>query len=565
MKTKNVSLLLIALLVLVYGSVSALGYGVVDINLLLPTNNSYNINGTLIFYYNMSSNSSSNNVCALWSNVTGSFASTETDTTVANVTVSNFTITDAPNGHIGWTVGCTAPGNSTVSYPANISSIKATTGSPQINYTIRVDKNAPVITINSPSRAGWQKNGSGVQFNITAQDVNNETCVLQSNLNVTSNTTGAFVFDKELKGYGNGTPINFSFGYNVGNFPIWADNNNGAYLWNVVCNDSAGNFALLSSGNSTFFVDTVAPNRPALAKPINFSLSTDLTPTFTWGNVSDLNFSLYEVQLANASSFAAGNILWHVNISGNNSNNDTVLGPEGTFLGNLTYDQTVFWRINAYDLAGNLNTSSPYFHYRTDSTCGVLVGGRWNVCAITNNVSINASALCAQTGCDFISMYNASHGFQTHTRDSSTNDEMYFVADQNHNSSSVVFIYLSSNVTWENRTNDIEVPGFYVNLSNISGGWNIVPILNLTGVWTFSALDNSTNWNGSQVLNNNSYPHQVKFMSIYRAENVSTSRFTSFATNKSFNKNLQLEYGLAVWMQWNISNHSAIWNSSARG
>ena len=565
MKTKNISLLLIALLVLVYGSMSALAYGVVDVNLLLPTNNTWNINGTTTFYYNLSSNSSSNNICTLWSNITGVFASTETDTTVANLTVSNFTQTGIPNGHISWTIGCTTPGNSTTIFPANLSSIKGASGSPQINYTLKVDKIAPTIVINSPARSRWYRNNTDVQFNITAQDVNNETCVFQTNLNVTSNTTDLFNFSKELQQYPNGSSINFSFGYNVGNFPAWQDNRTGGYLWNVVCNDSAGNSAALSAGNATFFVDTVYPNRPALAKPINFTLSTDLTPTFTWGNITDLNFSLYEVQLANASSFAAGNILWHVNVSGNESTNSTVVGPLGTFLGNLTYDQTVFWRVTAYDLAGNLNTSSPVFQYRTDSTCGVLVGGRWNVCAMTSNVSINASALCAQTGCDFISMYNASHGFQTHTRDSSANDEMYFVADQRHNSSSVVFIYLSSNVTWENRTNDIEVPGFYVNLSNVSGGWNIVPILNLTGVWTFSALDNSTNGNGSQVLNNNSYPHQVKFMSIYQAENVSTSRFTSFATNKSFNKGVQLEYGQAVWMQWNISNHSAIWNSSARG
>jgi len=564
MKTKNITLILISLLVLVYSSVSALGYGVVDINLLLPTNNSYNVNGTVFFYYNMSSNSSSNNICTLWSNITGTFASTETDTTVDNVTVSSFTQTAISDGHISWTIGCTTPGNSTPVFPANVSGIKSSMGSPQINYTVRVDKTAPVITINSPTVAGWQRNGTGVMFNITAQDVNNQTCVLQSNLNVTSNTTGTFNFAKELKQYGNGTPINFSFGHYKSGVTLWDDSNNGDYLWNVVCNDSAGNIALLSSGNATFFVDKLYPTRPILSKPINFTLSTDLTPTFIWVNASDLNFSVYEVQLANLSSFASTSIVWHANISGGGSNESNVAGV-GTLLGNISYDQTYYFRVKAYDEAGNINISSPFFHYRTDSTCGVLVGGRWNLCAITNNVSINASSLCAQTGCDFISQYNASHGFQTHTRGSSTNGNMYFVADKSHNYSSSVFIYLSTNTSWENRTNDIDVFEFYTNLSNTSGGWNIVPVLNQSADWTFTVLDKSVNGNGSQILNNGSYPHQVKFMSLYRAENASTSRFTSFANNKSFNQNVKIDYGLAIWMQWNISNHSAIWNSSVRG
>ena len=574
MKTKTISLLLISFLVLVFSSVlvtappvADANLGIYDLNLLTPTNDSYNVNGTVFFTFNVTGNVSSGYVCNLWTNISGSFIVTSNAIQSAtNSTVQNFTETNVPDQNIGWTVGCTAPGNSTIVFPGNQSGLKYSAGSSHINYTLRVDKIAPNITINSPLRAGWQTNGTNVRFNLTVQDRNAASCVLESNLNETMNTSATWQTSKETQAYTNGTAFNFTFGFQkfVSGGTDWLENNTGAYLWNVACNDSAGNIARLADGNATFFVDKTAPSRPTLGAPINFTLSTDLTPTFSWSNVSgSSNFSVYEIQLANLSSFATTALVWQFNLSGNASLNITNVA-RGSFLANLSYGNSYFWRVRAYDLAGNyaeaINNT-----YRTSSTCGKLYENRWNVCAITNDVLINASSLCSQVGCEFISMYNATHEFQTHTRGSSTNGAMFFVGATQPNASSVVFIYVSSNTSWENRTNDISMSGFYYNLTNVTNSWNVVPQLNQTQTWRLAHIDRSINGNGSQMIkpreiNTHNNTNSSKFLSVYRAENQTSTRFMSYASNKTFNNMAIVEYGEVVWVHF--SNTTLVWNSS---
>ena len=569
----SLSLLLTLLLAALVSANSAfLGNG---IQLLEPLNGSFDNDSARIFFFNVSGNTSRHAesggyTCQMYTNNTGTWAATGGQITnvsnasnhVANgasffnATNQNATLTGLNDGHLSWTFGCFAPGNSTVVYATNQAV------GPTVNNTLIVDATSPIIAVGSPRNATWHRFGNRILINLTVSDNNAAQCVLSSNINATSNTTVdpalGYNHTQNLSDYINGTQFFMSWG-NLTSVLNLTDNNTGAYLWNAYCNDSAGNARFASSTNLTFFVDATPPTQPNQTAPTNYTKSTDRTPSLTWLNTTELNFSLFQVQMDDNVTFLSPEYERNITTHGNNY---TVVTS-----GNLSFDVDYYWRVTAYDLANNTAVSALVFTYRVDDTCGTIVADIWNICAITNTVAINASTLCDQTSCAFVAQYNSTHEFQTHTSGSSTFDELYFVSANDNliNESSIAFIYTeSTNKSWENRTWSVDRTEFYYNLTNHSTGWNIVPILNQTTIFNFDKLERSINGRGAAMSVESSFnnSNRTKFMSGYFEYNESGSKYVPYVANRSFNNNTNVSYGDAVWVHFNRSVLQFDWNSS---
>ncbi len=111
-----------------------------------------------------------------------------------------------------------------------------------MTYTITLDSSYPSVLLNYPGNDTFRNNNS-VFFNYTPSDAYLESCVLYGNF-----TESGFSANKS-----DDSPLN-NFINTLG--PI--DLSDGAYLWNVWCNDSAGNNNF-SSYNYTIKIDTIPP------------------------------------------------------------------------------------------------------------------------------------------------------------------------------------------------------------------------------------------------------------------------------------------------------------------
>lgn len=560
MKLRNLIFILLALSIFSFIALATSSFQ--NIFLVSPANNTFDSDGAVTFIFNATGNTSlpEGYSCTVYHNGTGSWASGgSTNTNVTNATYENITLSGLTDGRIGWTVGCTSSGNSTVVYAHNSES---TSGPNRVNYTIAVDTRNPRITPNTPGNGSWVTLGRNVQFNVTPSDENLDFCWMQSNLDESLNSTSTNTTFTNFTINLTSAQTNLSLAFQFGNktYVGWLDNNTAIYKWNVQCNDTAGNYGSFLGGttnltNNTvghhyFYVDSVLPTQPNITRFINVT-STDLTPLFQWLNVTDLNFSRYVLSFSRSLNFET--LVFQRNITSVSTNLSLVSG--------LEYNRTYFVRVTAWDLANNSANSSPQISYITQGSygCALIVADIWNICAIVNTAPQNASAICDDVGCTYVSMYNATHEFQTYTAGSATNDEMRFIASTRPNESSVIFIYrASTNSTWENRTWDINTPHLWYNLTNLSTGWNIVPILNQTGVFGFGNLDRSVNGNGTNFLRANN----SRFMSYFTETNNSGGRYVPYIANRSFNNATQIPYGEAVWVHLNRSILYYEWNSS---
>lgn len=518
------------------------------VNLITPTNNSYDGDGTATFVFNVTGDLAGINYsCFLYDNFDGTFNQNvlNFNLTVKNDTNTNLIETGIADGTYLWNIGCYSTGNSSVQYATN-------------NYTLNVDDTDPVVTINYPtSNSVWYATNTAPTIGLTVVDNSAAECVLGTNLNVTSNTTGTYDAALQTYTYTNNTQFNFS---NINSSNAWDDNNTGAYLWTYICNDSAGNTATLGS-NYTFYVDTLAPTAPTLAGLYigsatlgwtsigDAQTSTDYTPRINWTVSTENNFSRYTIVVYNSSSFVSANEFYSANESTKSLDYHIVTSD-------LTADTTLYFNITAYDVAGNSNTSATKYTYTTDSTCHTLSTG-WNICSYIRTAGHNASDLCTETSCSYISKYNSSHEFQTYTSGGSTNGDLSFNATNTPDEDAVMFIYVATDTSWETRYWQQNTPELYFNLTNYSTGWNLVPILNQSGV-NFEKLDNSINGNGTQVTLTNI----SNWMSFYNNSAASGSKAISFVRNWSINNATTINYGEAVWIHLNKTLLSYEWNAS---
>lgn len=304
---------------------------------------------------------------------------------------------------------------------------------------------------------------------------------------------------------------------------------------------------------------------------VNNTYKTDYAPIFRWNDnqsTSDTNFSFYRLR-ANYSAIYANLWDYEYNITTNGSRTSVQVN-----LSNATADRNVQWWVEGFDMAGNgVNASNcsltqPLF-MNIDYTCSHLTLG-WNLCGMVDNGPVKAKHICDQIpNCEYVSLYNSTHDFQTYTSGSVPNENLTFgarsVYEINGGLNASVFIYVSANTTWANRTLDADLKeAFYFNFTNGTvypgSGWNVVPVLNKTQCVNFSKMDHYLNGNGTLSLSLTG--GNVSYFAWY---NNSNKKSVPFVNNWTINGNLVPHYGEAFWAYFNNETltNRFLWNSSA--
>jgi len=602
MRGKLIILLLTICVMLASGAMAAIPHSHNITNIYIgvatestPLNGTWDNDGT-VQYFNVTVNGDypgKNYTCYLYDDRDGSYGTTTYYNDTSNMSsIGIDSLSGIPDGNYTWSIGCNCTyasgGNTTIVFPLN-SSFEVTsntsshfaTGSSggssgHLSYTYYVDDTDPVITVISPLDLSWVTSGTTSsttwQFNVSTSETYPGYCRLETNLNQTSNSTELYR-EVETNPYTSGTNFNFSFG-SIG---VFLDNNTNNYIWNVVCNDSAGNDAYLSS-NYTLLIDTIYPTEPtlyglfvgypgALTGNLGWlsagtaSTSTDYTPRINYTVATEYNFSRYVIDIYNSTTFTAANRVYQGNESTKTTDAHIVSSD-------LPADTALYINVTAYDLAGNSNGTVTYYTYTTDSTCHTLTDG-WNICAFIRTTAQNASWIINETGADYISKFNTSHQFQTHTSGASASASMIFngtkcnisycptIADGNEE---VMFIYTTGSRTWEHRFWQVDNHYNYYNLTNQSAeGWNIIPWYNQTGDATFGKLDYSLAGNETHILYNN----VTDYLSFYNSSHT----YVDFANNWTYNNLTSIQYGEAFWAyydgtDWGDYPGGYVWNSS---
>ena len=210
MKKRYLFISLVALLIITAAYLTSAGLTGGSLN--TPTDNSYDNDGIVNFNCTFTSNVSLTNI-SLYTNFTGSWEINATNTTpVQNNTGYDFTTSGISEGTYIW--NCLATDNESTTRWADTTS----------NYTITVDTTVPSIALNTPENSSTDTSGS-VTFSYTPTDSNLDACVLWGNFSGwAANETDM----SPTSGSDNTITLTLS---------------DGTYLWNMWCNDSAGNSA----------------------------------------------------------------------------------------------------------------------------------------------------------------------------------------------------------------------------------------------------------------------------------------------------------------------------------
>ncbi len=314
-----------------------------------------------------------------------------------------------------------------------------------------VDTTSITVALNTPANNTFTTETTP-DFNVTVTDNNPDSCVLYL-----SNASAESVAKNVTRtGVTSGTEINLT--------PV-TDMIDGFYRWNMECNDSAGNVANVSSSDLDIIIDTTVPQIIFIDSTWHQTNSTDGTPTLSWNQTVDTNFERYLVEARNISD---GNIDFEVNI--------TTISTTTTTL-DLTFSQTYNFSVTTYDKAGLSNTTSflntTDTWYYVDEICASLEPG-WNLCGPTWVTSKNLSVIGEETSATFVAVWNESHDWSTCVVGVSvTNCDI----DTGVNPTDIghVWVYVSGETKWRNRTWVATRLDANITLTNITNGWNIIP------------------------------------------------------------------------------------------
>jgi len=389
---------------------------------------------------------------------------------------------------------------------------KVTSGIYNVSETIVVkyDATAPAVTVNAPSD-NYVEPSQSLVINLTTVDKFNVNCSIWHNIN------DATWHKNVTLGMTNATD-NVTTISNLGN------DFNGA-TWGYRCLDEQNN---LAAANFTVYVDnTTVTEQPSCVSPVNNTRSTDYSPTLTWTAVVDTSFASYKIHLLN-SSLAE---VYTYTITDNSTVSLEITDD-------LSADQQWYWNISVFDIAGNSNVSdnctSPFWYY-PDSVGHTLLSGYnfFSIVRNTDSVSVSASQLCSEPSVTPVSVskYNSSQAWETHVCGTSSGNFTL-------NELEPVVINMPSAGTWETgRSWDLvnsTMPMF-----NISSGWNLVGI---PFDATFSEID-AGNVNHS-VQGYTSDKLAIRWMSYPDH----TQTYVPFRANWSFNANVNLFNGDALWL-----------------
>ncbi|MFH0978154.1 MAG: Ig-like domain-containing protein [Candidatus Woesearchaeota archaeon] len=231
-------------------------YTLPNVSLISPATGTWNHSSTVSFSYSFVE--ANKDVCQLYANFSGSWKGNASNRTMISGQANKLTTT-VRDGSYKWNVRCNDSA-------ANI----AFAGS---NWTIRIDATPPSIRLKAPAMNYWDNNGL-VVFNFSFTEKYPDKCQLWANFSST------WKMNQTIN-----SPLP-----NVDNLFDQLNLPEGAYKWNVWCNDSAGNFAW-NSTNQTLFVDKFSPHL-LLISPLNGSnASAEVYFNFTVSDNVDSNLT----------------------------------------------------------------------------------------------------------------------------------------------------------------------------------------------------------------------------------------------------------------------------------
>tara|TARA_Y100000310_G_scaffold272554_1_gene287606 strand:- start:414 stop:7118 length:6705 start_codon:yes stop_codon:yes gene_type:complete len=235
---------------------------------------------------------------------------------------------------------------------------------------ITVDNTNPSVSLNAPLNNTWANDGV-INFIYTPSDTNIDSCALYHNASGWSiNQTNSSVNSNQQD--------NITLSFNDGN-----------YLWNVWCNDSAGNSAF--NANYTINVDTTFPSIAFASGANNSYFSRDwiyVDITLTETNENTTTFYLYNSSI--------GLI------------NTTILNPGSRNINftNLNPNMEYYYNVYARDKANNVN-STELRKLTLDSTSPVVsyAGGTENNAAFFNRDWIYVNVSITETNFNNMTFY----------------------------------------------------------------------------------------------------------------------------------------------------------------
>jgi len=203
------------------------------------------------------------------------------------------------------------------------------------SQSFTIDTTGPTIELTDPETNSYT-NSSGPTFSFTYSDASNpDTCWLV--LNGTKNETKT---------------VGLAQGSNSITVSYIAD---GLWNWTVNCSDETANEGTNTDGE-LLNIDTLPPSAIVLESPGNESISNNLTPIFTWQQVTEEHFSNYILQVDDSITFTSVDQSFLTSDITNTS-------IEVTVATNTMW----YWRVIAQDIAGNSRYSS-YFVHTTDTS-----------------------------------------------------------------------------------------------------------------------------------------------------------------------------------------------------
>ena len=269
--------------------------------------------------------------CTAFTNMTGAWAGNESSTAPytngGNSSLTGFSFSD--EGVFNYTIRC----NDTAG------NLNFTT----TNYTFGVDITPPNVTLSLPAASGTSrtKNVSVAftpndAFNNTGSPIGNK--LGNSSCELWTNITGVWAINSTTTNYSSA----FLNNYGSHNISILFTED-GYYLWNVQCNDTAGNYGV-GSGNRTLTIDTAVPTINTVnASAIEWNTRTAKVRSITFHiNATDANPSSCAVW-ENSTGSMVQNLT-----AAYTSNANTSIGPI-----NFSGDTVVNFTVNCSDSSGN--------------------------------------------------------------------------------------------------------------------------------------------------------------------------------------------------------------------
>jgi len=283
-----------------YATVSQ--YGPPSVTLNLPVNNYNSSNATITFNCSAIDGDQLANL-TLYGNWSGGWHANETNSITGTSNSTTFTKT-LTEGIYEWNCrGCD-----------NISNCSFAVS----NYTFTIDTTSPTVDLDEPADNGWSSSNT-ISFKYTPSDIYLDTCVLYHNA---SGWNSIQTNNSVTSG------VQSEFSVNLGD---------GDYIWNILCNDTAGNSAF-NATNYTLHVDATSP--------VVTYLGAESNNTYFNRNWVYVNVSVVEDNFKNI-TFYLHNTSGSVNTT---TFTDTTRNINWT---NLPANERYYYNITVYDNAEN--------------------------------------------------------------------------------------------------------------------------------------------------------------------------------------------------------------------